>query len=151
MVMMSSSNGNIFCVTGPWAGNSPVTGEFPGHRWIPLTKASDAELRSFLWYALEPTANDRDAGDLRRHRSHYDAIVVKMDMFSSVQFILFIIVTSMIHITIYSIHHIIHTKPSPCICSTYMVLHSSFGILMSAVWSKPCMFLGHYYWHFLFC
>ena len=36
--MMTSSNGNIFRVTGP------LCGEFTGRRWIPLTKASDAEL-----------------------------------------------------------------------------------------------------------
>ena len=36
--MMTSSNGNILRVTGP------LCGEFTGHRWIPLTKASDAEL-----------------------------------------------------------------------------------------------------------
>ena len=35
--MMTSSNGNIFRVTGP------LCGEVSGHRWIPLTKASDAE------------------------------------------------------------------------------------------------------------
>ena len=40
--MVTSSNGNIFRVTGP------LCGEFVGHRWIPLTKASDAE----LWYFL---------------------------------------------------------------------------------------------------
>ena len=34
--MMTSSNGNIFRVTGP------LCGEFTGHRWIPQTKASDA-------------------------------------------------------------------------------------------------------------
>ena len=34
--MMTSSNGNIFRVTGP------LCGEVTGHRWIPLTKASDA-------------------------------------------------------------------------------------------------------------
>ena len=28
-------------------------GDFTGHRWIPLTKASDAELWSFLWSAPE--------------------------------------------------------------------------------------------------
>ena len=39
----------IFCVTGP------LCGEFTGHRWIPLTKASYAELRCFLWYAPEQT------------------------------------------------------------------------------------------------
>ena len=36
--MMTSSNGNIFCVTGP------MCAEFTGNRWIPLTKASDAGL-----------------------------------------------------------------------------------------------------------
>ena len=45
--MMTSSNGNIFRVNGP------LCGEFTGHRWIPLTKASDAELWCFLWYAPE--------------------------------------------------------------------------------------------------
>ena len=47
--MMTSSNGNIFRVTGP------LCGEFIGHRWIPLTKVSDAELWSFLWSAPEWT------------------------------------------------------------------------------------------------
>ena len=43
--MMTSSNGNIFRVTGS------LCGEFTGHRWIPLTKASDAELWWLLWSA----------------------------------------------------------------------------------------------------
>ena len=47
--MMTSSNENIFRVTGP------LRGEFTGHRWIPLTKASDAELWYFLWCAPEQT------------------------------------------------------------------------------------------------
>ena len=42
--MMTSSNGNIFRVTGPL---------FDGHRWIPLIKASDAERWCFLWSAHE--------------------------------------------------------------------------------------------------
>ena len=42
LVMIMSSNGNIFRVTGP------LCGEFTGPRWIPLTKASDAELWCFL-------------------------------------------------------------------------------------------------------
>ena len=45
--MMTSSNGNIFRVSGP------LCGEFTGHRWIPLTKASDAEHWCFLWNAPE--------------------------------------------------------------------------------------------------
>ena len=47
--MMTSSNVNICRVTGP------LCGEFTGHRWIPLTKASDVELWCFLWSAPEQT------------------------------------------------------------------------------------------------
>ena len=47
LVMTTSSNGNVFSVTGP------LCGEFTGHRWIPLTKASDAELWGFLWSATD--------------------------------------------------------------------------------------------------
>ena len=47
--MMTSSNGNIFRVTGH------LCGEFTGHRWSPCTKASDAELWCFLWSAPEWT------------------------------------------------------------------------------------------------
>ena len=42
-LMMTSSNENIFRVTGH------LCGEFTGQRWIPRTKASDAELWCFLW------------------------------------------------------------------------------------------------------
>ena len=45
--MMTSSNGKIFRVT------DHLCGEFTGHRWIPRTKASDAELWCFLWSAPE--------------------------------------------------------------------------------------------------
>ena len=46
-LMMTSSNGNIFHVTGL------LCGEFTGQRWIPHTKASDAELWCYLWSAPE--------------------------------------------------------------------------------------------------
>ena len=71
-IMMTSSNGNIFRVTGP------LCGEFTGHRWIPLTKASDAELWCFLWSAswINGWVNNREAGDLRRNRAHYDVIAM---------------------------------------------------------------------------
>ena len=53
-------------------GNSPVP------RWIPHTKASDAELWCFLWSASEKNSlvNNREAGDLRRHRTYYDVTVM---------------------------------------------------------------------------
>ena len=40
--MMTSSNGNIFRVIGR------LWGKFPGHRRIPLTEASDAEVWCFF-------------------------------------------------------------------------------------------------------
>ena len=45
--MMTSSNGNIFRVAGH------LCGEFTCPRWIPHTKANDAELLCFLWSAPE--------------------------------------------------------------------------------------------------
>ena len=70
--MMASSNGNIFRVTGH------LCGEFTGPRWIPHTKASDAELWCFLWSASEKNSwvNNREAGDLRSYRAHYDVTVM---------------------------------------------------------------------------
>ena len=73
--MMTSSNGNIFRVTGP------LFGEFTGHRWISLTKASDAELLCFLWSALwiNGWINNREVGDLRRHHAHSDVTVMTIN------------------------------------------------------------------------
>ena len=73
LCMMTSSNGNVFCVTGH------LCGEFTGHRWIPCTKASDVdvELWCFLWSAwINGWVNKHEAADLRRHHAHYDIIVM---------------------------------------------------------------------------
>ena len=71
MIMMTSSNGNIFRVTGP------LWGESTGHRWIIFTKASDMELWCFLWSAPEQTVPQTiDTGDLGRHCAHYDITVM---------------------------------------------------------------------------
>ena len=69
--MTTSPNGNIFRVTGPLCGNSPVTGEFPSER--PVTRSFDVffDLRLINYWV-----NNREAGDLRRYRAHYDAIVM---------------------------------------------------------------------------
>ena len=72
ITMMTSSNGNLIRVTGP------LCGEFTGDQWIPLTKASDAELWSFLLICarINGWVNNRVVGDFKRHRAHYDATVV---------------------------------------------------------------------------
>ena len=55
---MTSSNGNIFRVTGH------LCGAFTSHRWIPSTKASDAELWCLLWSAwMNGWVYNREAGD----------------------------------------------------------------------------------------
>ena len=46
------------------AGNSPVTGEFPAQR--PVTRGFD------VFFDLHGWVNNREAGDLSRHRAHYD-------------------------------------------------------------------------------
>ena len=73
--MMTSSNGNIFRVTGcgEFTGNSPV-----GPRWIPKQRPAT---RSFYFFSLigariKDWVNNGEAGDLRRHCAHYDVIVM---------------------------------------------------------------------------
>ena len=54
-------------------GNSPVTGEFPTQR--PVTRSFDVD----VFFDLHPNKrlrNNGEAGDLRRHRAHYDVIVM---------------------------------------------------------------------------
>ena len=54
--MMTSSNGNIFRVTGP------LCGEFACHRWMPLTKASDAKLWCFFHLRLNKRLSKQSWG-----------------------------------------------------------------------------------------
>ena len=76
--MMMSSNGNISRVTGP------LWGEPSGHRWIPLTKASVAGLWCFLWSAPDKQLSKQSrTNDLRRHRVHYDTIVMLSGNFNN--------------------------------------------------------------------
>ena len=67
---MTSSNGNIFHVTGH------LCGELTGPRWIPRTKASDAGLWCFFDLRLKKRVNNCEAGDLRPQRAHYDDTVM---------------------------------------------------------------------------
>ena len=80
VVMMTSSNGNIFRVTGPLCGDfTGHRGDFIGHRWIPLKEASDAAralMLSLICAGINAWVNNRKAGDSRRHRAHYDVIVI---------------------------------------------------------------------------
>ena len=51
-----------------------------GHQWIPLTKASDAELWCLYLICVWTNgwANNRGAGVLRRHRAYHDVTVMQL-------------------------------------------------------------------------
>ena len=65
IIMMTSSNGNIFRVTGR------LCGEFPTQR--PMTRSFDVSLIC-AWKSR--WVNNGKAGDLRRYRAHSDVIVM---------------------------------------------------------------------------
>ena len=57
---------------------------FTGYRWIPPTKPVTRSLMFCLICAwINGWVNSREAGDLRRHRSHYDVIVMKTSSWST--------------------------------------------------------------------
>ena len=68
--MMTSSNRCILRVPGPLCGR--VTCD----RWMPHTKASDAELCFFSLICAWINVSNCEAGDFRRHRAHYDVTVM---------------------------------------------------------------------------
>ena len=53
----------------------PLCGEFNGPRWIPHTKASDAEFSLICVWINGWVSND-EASDLRRYRAYYDHTVM---------------------------------------------------------------------------
>ena len=72
--MMTSSNGNFFRVTGLLCGNSPVTIEFPSQsQW------RGALIFSLICAWINRWVNNREAGDMRRHRGHFDVIVMSQE------------------------------------------------------------------------
>ena len=71
--MMTSSNGIFSVLLALCEGNSPVTGEFPSQR--PVTRSFDV----FFDLRLNKSrVNNREAGDLRCPRFHYDVIVMSL-------------------------------------------------------------------------
>ena len=70
IIMMTSSNENIFRVTGHLCWEFTGPGEFPAQR--PVTRSFDV----FFCARINDWVNNREAGDLRRHRGHYDVNVM---------------------------------------------------------------------------
>ena len=67
--MMTSSNGNIFRVTGH------LCREFTGPAQRPVTRSFDVFF-DLICVWINGWVNNREAGDLKRYRAHYDVIVM---------------------------------------------------------------------------
>ena len=69
--MITSSNGNISVLLTPCAGNSPVPVNSPHKgQW------DGALMFSLICAWISGWVNNREAGELRRHRGHYDVNVM---------------------------------------------------------------------------
>ena len=90
LYMMTSSNGNIctllaLCVRGIYRSsvNSPHKGQWRG-----------ALMFSLICAWINAWVNNREAGDLRRNRTHYGVIVMKQDIHT--------LMSTMLHVTSFS-------------------------------------------------
>ena len=72
--MMESSNGNIYRVTAPLCGKSPITGEFSSQR--PVTRSCGFFSLIYAW--INGWVNNREACGLKRHHAHYDVTVMSL-------------------------------------------------------------------------
>ena len=77
-IMMTSSNGDIFRVTGHLCGEfiGPPLCEFPTQR--PVTRSFEFSLIC-VW--INGWVNNGEAGDLRRYRTHYDVTVMDISYY----------------------------------------------------------------------
>ena len=99
------------------AGNSPVTGEFPTQR--PMTRSFG--VFSLICDRINGWLNNGKAGDLRRHRAHYDVIVMQYnvahDFFYRISFLYHVIQN----------YHQYHTE----LCDTSFIrLNPSFDVVL---------------------
>ena len=71
--MMTSSNGNIFRVTGHLCGEFPMNSHRKG-QW------REAWIFSLICVSINGWVNNSEAGDLGRYRAHYDLIVMALEL-----------------------------------------------------------------------
>ena len=81
--MMTSSKGHISALLALFVGNSPVNPPPPPPHTHTLTHTHKGQWRwalmfSLIWAWTNGWVNNREAGDLRHHRAHYDVTVMKI-------------------------------------------------------------------------
>ena len=101
--MMTSSNGNIFCIT------SPLCGEFTSHRWIPLrkkgqwTKKKDLRLnkqlikQSWGWWFETPSCSSRRHCDITVYKAYLSLYPNGFDILSGISKVPFDILKKICH------------------------------------------------------
>ena len=105
---MTSSNGNIFGVTGPLSPvNSPHEGQWHEALLFSLTCA---------W--TNGWVNNRVAGDLTRHSAHYDVIVICSSVPSS----------QAVHQSIHTMYRILMTKEVQRVDVYYYIIVMQYSI-----------------------
>ena len=125
--MMTSSNGNIFRVTGP------LCGEFTGNRWIPHTKGQwgRAFMFSLICAWINGQVKNHEAGDLKRRRAHYDVIVMvdnEMSHFRGCHGEVFYIFFYQIMVKLNCMYIYIYIYIYICVCVSY-ALHGMTACL----------------------
>ena len=151
---MTSSNGNIFRVTGPLCGNSPVTGEFPAQRPVtwsfdvffdlslnkPLCKQSwgwwfETPLRS-LWRHCN--AMEQSTYEELRVRYRVSFVSSKYDFCSTSVVSVLHGISCLIRITIFKLRSET-TKIKNRIIHTFYAVNIWPGILKSGLWTLPLL------------
>ena len=131
-IMMTSSNENICRVTGP------LCGEFTGHRWISQHKGQwhGTLMFSLICAWINGWVNNREAGDLIRHRAQYvwrhcndgyeclradNTIIRKQSTHSMWYILLTCIRPSLLANNVINILKLISAIQSSCASSTYLL------------------------------
>ena len=138
---MTSSNGNIFRITGH------LCGEFTGHhkgQW------REASMFSLICTWTNVWVNYREAGDLRRHRAHHDVIVMCQPKKGDVAYVicnlnrrritLNITLKSMEHITAYKLSHDIPLDTSLFLSRTDWLRQTLKSYLNGSPWKDVAEF-----------
>ena len=130
--MLTSSNGNIFRVTGH------LCGKFTGPRWI---SSHNGQWRGALMFPsnyawINDWVNNREAGDLRRQHGHYDVIVMHYSicqdqLINNIYFMISVFVN-----TIYRVYRSIHFHQKSIMTTTIRIQNITHQVSVTDVNNK---------------
>ena len=110
----------------PWVGNSPVIGEFPHNG-----QRREALMFSLICAWINGCVKNRYAGDLRRHRAHYDGEglgVGRGDAFIC-SYTVITLMTPFPYLYVISTSLLLRAKSFVCMCSIVNIWHKATPFL----------------------